>query len=154
MLPSPKKKSNSQKNLKNKLHVHLHVIIPKSDENPTIEENKTKLGEGKLRSHLPRLWFALAFHKLAPGVAFLIVHGAPSLGSQGTVPAELDLSAATGSTRLKRSSTSPPALQGFEDRRRRRGKEEDALCCNGRNRLWRGDEIVSLVAAGGDGPTS
>ena len=34
-----------------------------------------KLGEGKLRSHLPLLRFALALHELAPEVAMLIALG-------------------------------------------------------------------------------
>ena len=34
---------------------------------------------GKLRSHLPQLWFALAFHILAPGVAILVARGDPPL---------------------------------------------------------------------------
>ena len=60
------------------------TLITKSDENHKIDENKMKLVEGKLRSHLPWLWFALAFHKLAPGVAFLIAHGGQAL--QGRRP--------------------------------------------------------------------
>jgi hypothetical protein len=69
------------------------------------------------------------------------------VGNQGTLPAALDRSLGTASERPKRSLTSTTSVAALQGSPEKKGKEEDALYCNGRNRLRRGDEMVSLVAA-------
>ena len=55
------------------------TLNPKSEEKQgDLEKSKQNVAK-ELRSNLPRLWLALAFHKIAPIVAVLLRYGSQPL---------------------------------------------------------------------------